>query len=37
MEYDWTGQRARRNKLLRTGTIIALLLILIAVPRLLLR
>jgi hypothetical protein len=37
MAYDWTGHRTRRAKLLRNVTFVAILLVLIALPRLLLR
>lgn len=36
MVYDWTGQRTRRIKMLRTTSIVMLLLLFIAVPVLLL-
>jgi hypothetical protein len=34
--YDWTGQRVRRMKLVRTASFTMLLLVLMAIPALLL-
>ncbi|MFS8046371.1 hypothetical protein [Rhizobium sp. BR 314] len=34
--YDWTGQRARRMRLVRTARVAMLLIILMAIPALLL-
>ena len=34
--YDWTGQRARRMKMVRTASVAMLLIILMAIPALLL-
>jgi hypothetical protein len=37
MVYDWTGQRARRARVLRFVTIALLLIVALALPALLLR
>lgn len=34
--YDWTGQRARRMRILRTASVATLLIILMAIPVILL-
>ncbi len=34
--YDWTGQRARRRKMMRAASVAMLLIILMAIPAILL-
>lgn len=37
MAYDWSGQRTRRIKMLRTASVVTLTLLLVAIPALMLR